>query len=142
MLDILAFSLNILIWSISPFYSKDLLEKITPFNFTILRGIFFGILSLLIALFINNYSILTSFNHSFYIILTILIICSFIASNIYNYLLKKYNANIVQVIINPLIIFLSALIGSIFFNEKFTNQMWCGTFIIMIGLIIFIKGKK
>ena len=142
MLNLFIFGSNILIWSGIPFITKNLLKDISPLNLTILRWVTGGFLGLiLIFLFKNNLS-LSSYNKKFYFILVGLAIFSFLASYSHHYLLKKYNADVVSIIVNPLIIFLSAILGNCLYDEPYTAQMWVGAFIIIIGLIVFTKGKN
>jgi len=143
MQDILLFILNIFILNITPFISKIYLDKIDFLNMTITRKIFGGILAIIIALinYKKTIKVISGDRFVYYMIL-LLSIGSFISSSIYYYLLDKYNANFLSIIISPISIVLTALIGTIFFNEPLTNQMWVGALIIIIGLIIFITGKR
>ena len=111
MLDILAFGTNIFIWSVLPFISKFLMHKISPFNLSLLRYFFGGMLALILLLIFNKKnSKIYSLDLSFYIVLAIIMIFTFAATNIYYHLLKKFNANYVSVIIYPLMIILTAII--------------------------------
>ena len=132
--------LNILGWAYNPFLIKTLLKKISPLGFTVLRAYLTLPVALIGTIFVRK----ELFNKSeqFYILGLIVIVIAFIASYINAYLLKRYNANIVSAIINPLVIFISAIIGNIFYNEPFSRQMWIGLIFILIGLIIFILGRK
>lgn len=132
--------LNILGWAYNPFLIKTLLKKISPLGFTILRGLLTLPIALIGTIFVRK----EIFNKSeqFYILGFIVILISFFGSYINAFLLKRYNANIVSAIINPLVIFLSAIIGNLFYREPFTSQMWIGLIFILIGLIIFILGRK
>ena len=142
MLDLLAYSATILIWTGTPFITKELMKVITPLNLTLLRWIIGGILSLFLLFFFNVGKSLAATNKNVYFILTGLSIFSFIASFSHQYLLKKYNADVVSIIVNPLLIFLSAIIGNCLYDEPYTPQMWLGTGVIIAGLIIFTNGKK
>ena len=139
-LTIILASLNILGWAFNPFLIKTLLKQISPLAFTILRAL----LSLPIALIGSIFIKKEIFNKSkqFYILGIIIIVIANFSQYINACLLEKYNANILAAIINPLVIFFSALIGNIFYNEPFTRQMWIGLIFILIGLIIFILGRK
>jgi len=132
--------LNILGWAYNPFLIKTLLKKISPLGFTVLRAYLTLPVALIGTIFVRK----ELFNKSeqFYILGLIVIVIAFIASYINAYLLKRYNANIVSAIINPLVIFISAIIGNIFYNGPFSRQMWIGLIFILIGLIIFILGRK
>ena len=136
--DLFGIGFNILIAGILPFINKKLLQNIESFPYTAIRWIIGGILGICIIPFHQQ---IYNQNVSFYFIIALLSIFSFISSNIYSYLLKNYNANTISVIINPFIILSSAIFGTMLFNEPFTYQMWVGTFIMLIGLVIFIKGK-
>lgn len=144
MLDILLFIINILIWGATPFVSKICLREIGAFNYTVLRYISSGLLVAFILLFVNSDNIIKVIlkNKNIYYITLLLSILSLLASCIYYFLLNKYNANFVSIIIRPISILLTALIGHFYLNEHLTLQMWYGTFIIIIGLLIFINGKK
>lgn len=119
-------------------------EKIGVLNFTILHYISSGILVTLILLFTNNKNLVKVIldNKNIYYIVLLLSLSSLIASYIYYFLLHKYNANFVSIIISPISILLTALIGKYFFNESLTIQMWLGAIIIIIGLLIFLNGKN
>lgn len=144
MIDNILFIINILIWGIIPFISKMCTEKIGVLNFTILHYISSGILVTLILLFTNNKNLVKVIldNKNIYYIVLLLSLSSLIASYIYYFLLHKYNANFVSIIISPISILLTALIGKYFFNESLTIQMWLGAIIIIIGLLIFLNGKN
>ena len=137
-LDILALGFIVFVEAFFPFINKKLIENIESFPFTAIRWIIGGLIGLC---FIPFHQQIYTQNISLYFIIALLSVFSFIASSIYYYLLKKYDANVIAVIMNPLIIFSSALFGTLLFNEPFTKQMWLGTFIILIGLTIFIRGK-
>jgi drug/metabolite transporter (DMT)-like permease len=122
---------------------KICLEKIDVFNLLITRYIFSGIFALIIVVLNYKKTIKNISNHkNIYLILLGLSITTFIASASYYYLLNKYNANFISIILSPISILLTAVIGRLFFNEPLTNQMWLGAFIIIIGLGIFINGKN
>jgi uncharacterized membrane protein len=143
MLDIILFALNILIWNITPFITKMYLTKINFLNMTIARKIFGGLLAALIALINYKQTIkLISHDKAIYYNIIMLSVSSFIASSIYYYLLNKYNANYLSIILSPIGILFTALIGTVFFDEPLTLQMWIGAFIIIVGLFVFINGKK
>ena len=144
MIDIILFIINILIWGIRPFISKMCTEKIGVLNFTILHYISSGLLVTLILLFTNHKNLVKVIldNKNIYYIVLLLSLLSLIASYIYYFLLDKYNANFVSIIISPISILLTALIGQYFFNEPLTIQMWVGAIIIIIGLLIFLNGKN
>ena len=139
LLDIFITIFNILGWSIPPFITKNLLKNLDPLSFTVLRWVLSIPLALLLAPFFKS---IYSQKSTFYFIVFGLIIISFLTAIAQNYLLKKYNANIVSAIINPLVIFSSAIIGNLLFEEPFTQQMWIGLLFILIGLIVFILGRK
>ena len=139
-LTVLLSLFNILGWSLNPFLIKHLLKQISPFAFTVLGYLIPLPLFLIISIFIKK-EILNK-STKFYIITSIIIIITFLCRFINAFLLKSYNANIVSAIINPLVIFISAIIGAFFFEEPFTKQMWIGLVFIIIGLIIFILGRK
>lgn len=141
MLDLLAYGSTILIWTGTPFITKELMSGISPLNLTLVRWIIGGILGLILLFFFKDKSLASTDKH-IYISLAILSIFSFIASFSNQYLLKKYNADVVSIILNPLMIFLAAIIGNCLYNEPYTPQMWFGTGVIIIGLIIFGSGKK
>ena len=132
--------LNILGWAYNPFLIKSLLKEISPLGFTILRGLLTLPIALIGTIFVRK----EIFNKSeqFYILGLIIIVIAFFSQYVNAFLLEKYNANIVSAIINPLVIFLSAIIGNLFYDEPFTRQMWIGLIFILIGLIIFILGRK
>jgi drug/metabolite transporter (DMT)-like permease len=136
--DIILVGLNIFGWSIFPFINKNLLQDMDSIAFTIARWVISIPIAAVASLF---YKEVFSKSANFYIILFLLLLVSFIITNIYYYLLKKYDANIITAIINPLVILFTAIFGSLFFNEPFTNQMWVGFIIILIGLIVFILGN-
>lgn len=138
-IDILLISFNIIGWGFFPFINKNLLKTISPHSFTIVRWLLSIPIAIIAGLFFQD---IYTQNFNFYIIIFITLILSFVISIIYNYLLKKYDANLITAIINPSVILLTAIIGSILFNEPFTQQMWVGFGILLIGLIIFILGKK
>ncbi len=138
-IDLSLIGLNIFSWSFFPFINKHLLQNIDPISYTIIRWVISIPIALVASLFFKD---IYTQKFNFYIIVFFLLLISFITSNIQNYLLKKYDANLIAAVINPLVIFLTAIIGTLFFNEPFTNQMWFGFFIILIGLIIFLLGKK
>jgi len=140
MLDLLAYGTTIFIWGGTPFITKHLMNGITPLNLTLVRWIIGGVLGLILLFFFKDKS-LDSTNKNVFISLAILSIFSFIAAFSNQYLLSKYNADVVSIIINPLMIFLAAVIGNCIYNEPYTPQMWVGTAVIMAGLIIFTKGK-
>jgi drug/metabolite transporter (DMT)-like permease len=137
--DIFVVMFNILGWSIPPFINKNLLKSMDPLSFTVLRWILSIPFALLLAPFFKN---IYSQKSTFYITVFALLILSFLTAIAQNYLLKKYNANIVTAIISPLVIFFTAIFGNLLFNEPFTQQMWIGLLFILIGLIIFILGRK
>ena len=139
LLDIFITIFNILGWSIPPFITKNLLKNLDPLSFTVLRWVLSIPLALLLAPFFKS---IYSQKSTFYFIVFGLIIISFLTAIAQNYLLKKYNANIVSAIINPLVIFSSAIIGNLLFEEPFTQQMWIGLLFILIGLIVFILGRR
>jgi len=138
--DMIIAMLNIMGWAYSPFLAKILLKQISPFSFTILRVF----LSIPLGIVGSFYTKNELFNKSanFYLLTFIFVLILFITQFMNASLLKKYNANIVTAIVNPLIIFMSAVIGNLFYKEPFTRQMWIGLLFILIGLIIFILGRK
>ena len=138
-IDTLLAFINILGWSSFPFINKYLMKNIDPLSYTGARwflGIPIGIASAFL------FKKIFSQKSNFYFLLFLLLILSFIISFVYNYLLNKYPPNLVIAVINPIVIFLTAVIGSVFFNEPFTNQMWIGFMITLFGLVIFLLGKK
>jgi drug/metabolite transporter (DMT)-like permease len=144
MLDLLAYGATILIWTGTPFITKQLMSSssISPLNLTLVRWIIGGILSLILIFLFNAGKSLEKTERNVYITLALLSIFSFIASFAHQYLLKKYNADVVSIILNPMMIFLAAIIGNCLYNEPYTPQMWLGTGIIIAGLIVFGSGKK
>tara|TARA_B100001287_G_C22559490_1_gene470740 strand:+ start:310 stop:753 length:444 start_codon:yes stop_codon:yes gene_type:complete len=139
LIDIFIVMFNILGWSVPPFINKNLLKSMDPSSFTVLTWILSIPFTLLLTPFFKN---IYSQKSTFYITIFALIIISFLTTIAQNYLLKKYNANIVTAIISPLVIFSTAIFGNLLFNEPFTQQMWIGLLFTLIGLIIFILGRK
>lgn len=143
MLDIILFISNTFLWGIKPFLYKFFFNKIGFFNSIILRYIFSGVIALLLLMYSNNDLIEKISQNSNYIISGFLLAgLSVISSLIYYFLLNKYNVNFVSIIISPISILLTALIGHFLFKEYLTLQMWIGMLLIIIGLFIFISGKK
>ena len=132
---------NILVSSILPFINKNLMEssKMDSLSFTTARWFLSLPIAFIAVLFFKDVFTQKS---SFYIITILTLLAGFFSSIMYFYLLKKFNANLITVILSPLVIILTAIIGSLIFKEPFTNQMWIGMIILLIGLIIFILGKK
>ena len=132
---------NILVSSILPFINKDLMKysKMDSLNFTTARWFLTIPLAFIAVLFFKD--VFTQ-KPTFYIITILTLLAQFFSSIMYFYLLKKFNANLITVILSPLVIILTAIIGSLVFKEPFTNQMWVGMIILLIGLLIFILGKK
>lgn len=143
MLDYLLFSIPILIWNTLPFFTKMYMTSVKPQHMTIFRYIYGGIIAtfLLIFNYKNNLEIFSQKKYLYFII-PILSLCSYIATHVYYYILSKYDASFVNIIINPLGVLLTACIGSVFFNEHISKQMWCGIFMIIFGLIVFFNGKN
>ena len=139
LIDIFIVMFNILGWSFPIFINKNLLKSMDPLSFCVLRWVLSIPLALLFAPFFKS---IYSQKSTFYFTILTLIILSFFTAIAQNYLLKKYNANIVTAIISPLVIFSTAIFGNILFNEPFTKQMWIGLLFILIGLIIFILGRN
>lgn len=132
---------NVLISSILPFINKNLMEssKMDSLSFTTARWFLSIPIAIIAVLFFKD--IFTQ-KSTFYIITILILLAGFFSSIMYFYLLKKFNANLITVVLSPLVIILSAVMGSLFFKEPFTNQMWIGMIILLIGLVIFILGKK
>ena len=59
----------------------------------------------------------------------------------YYHLLTKTDASTLMIVLNPINIIMAALVGCFMFGEKFNRDMWIGVFIIVCGLILFLKGK-
>jgi len=143
MLDIILFILNTFLWGIKPFLYKSFFNKIGFLNSIILRYIFSAVIALLLLIYSNNDLIEKISQDSNYIISGFLLAgLSVISSLIYYFLLNKYNANFVSIIISPISILLTALMGHFLFKEELTLHMWVGMLLIIIGLFIFISGKK
>ena len=143
MLDYLLFGANILIWNVLPFLTKMCMNMVSPQHMTILRYIYGGIIASLILLFNYKKNLqLFSYKKYLYLIIFLLALGSYIATHIYFYILSKYDANFVNIIINPLGILLTAFIGTVFFKEIITKQMWAGIFMIVSGLLVFFYGKN
>ena len=113
--------------------------KMDSLNFTTARWFLSIPIAFIAVLFFKDVFIQKS---SFYIMTFLTLLAGFLSSIMYFHLLKKFNANLITVILSPLVIILAAIIGSLFFKEPFTNQMWIGMIILLIGLVIFILGKK
>ena len=133
--------INILISSFLPFINKNLMQssKMDSITFTSARWILSLPIAIIASLFFKD--IFTQ-KSNFYIIIFLTLLAGFFSSIMYFYLLKRFNANLLTVIISPLVLILTSIIGSLVFKEPFTNQMWVGLTILLIGLIIFILGKK
>jgi len=139
--DISVAGINILISSFLPFINKTLIEstKMDAITFTSARWLLSLPIAIIASLFFKD--IFTQ-KSNFYIIIFLTLLAGFFSSIMYFYLLKKFNANLLTVIISPLVIIITSIIGTLLFKEPFTNQMWIGLTILLIGLIIFILGKK
>ena len=133
--------INILISSFLPFINKNLMQyaKMDAITFTSARWLLSLPIAIIAGLFFKD--IFTQ-KFNFYIVIFLTLLAGFFSSIMYFYLLKRFNANLLTVIISPLVIILTSIIGSLVFKEPFTNQMWLGLTILLIGLIIFILGKK
>lgn len=133
--------INILISSFLPFINKNLMQsaKMDAITFTSARWLLSLPIAIIASLFFKD--IFTQ-KSNFYIIIFLTLLAGFFSSIMYFYLLKRFNANLLTVIISPLVIIITSIIGSLVFNEPFTNQMWAGLTILLIGLIVFILGKK
>ena len=141
LIEISIAGVNILISSFLPFINKYLMEsfKMDSLNFTTARWFLSIPIAFIAVLFFKDVFIQKS---SFYIMTFLTLLAGFLSSIMYFHLLKNFNANLITVILSPLVIILAAIIGSLFFKEPFTNQMWIGMIILLIGLVIFILGKK
>lgn len=133
--------INILISSFLPYVNKNLMQysKMDAATFTTMQWLISIPIAIIASLFFKDTFSQTS---NFYIIIFLTLLAVFCSSIIYFYLLKRFNANLLTVIISPLVLILTSIIGSLVFKEPFTNQMWIGLIILLIGLIIFILGKK
>lgn len=127
-------------WTLPNFFNKESLKIIGPRDLTINQRIIGGLISLGVLMFLGkNYNFET--NKKTYGKTLIFVILSIIAYLMYYNLLQKYNVSDLTVILNPINIILTAFVGSMFFKEVVTTQMWVGIFVIVSGLIVFLKGK-
>ena len=128
-------------WTLPSFFEKNSLGIITPRDMTLNKWIIGGIVSMgILVLFGNNYDINANkktFNQTF-----LLVLLSLLSHLMYYRLLKNNDASTLLIVLNPISIMAAALIGYYMYGESFNRQMWIGVFGIVVGLVLFLKGKS
>ena len=131
--------LNILLWSISPLLSRQIIISThDPFNMANLRYIYAGIISLFLLFFYSKKT-LTSYNIKIYILMAIIAIMGFVAKYVNFLLLEKYKTAIVSAIVAPAALITTSILGMLFFNEPLTYKQLSGIGIISLGIFVLMK---
>lgn len=128
-------------YTLPSFLDKNTLQLISPRDLTLNKWIIGGIISLSILLFLGDRYDLVN-NKRTYPQVLMLVILAMMSSLAYYFLLTKYDASTLMIILNPLNIMAAALIGWYMYGESFNREMWAGVGIIIGGLVLFLKGKQ
>lgn len=133
----------ILSWTIAPFVMENLMKQITPIQLTVLKWVVGGIVGMVaLGFFRDTVPAARAVDKTFYIKLIGILILSFVAAIFYQKLLKLHNADMVILFTMPITILLTAFIGQFVYTKPYTKRMWIGTFITVLGLVIFLADCR
>ncbi len=132
--------LNVFFWGIKPLIEKGCVRETNVLDCTLLRYILGGILSIMIALYLNRKAII-QFRSELYMKMIIVAIIGFLGLYLNYMLLKKYEAGYVGAIIGPLVVICTSLLGILFYGESISYNKIVGTLIISIGFFILQKNN-
>jgi drug/metabolite transporter (DMT)-like permease len=128
-------------WTLPSFFDKKTLQIISPRDLTINRWIIGGIISLGILIFLGDRYDLAN-NKKTYPQVLMLVLLAMLSHVSYYFLLDKFDASTLMIVLNPLNILAAALIGWYMYGERFNREMWFGVVGIIGGLVFFLKGKQ
>ena len=131
----------LLVWSFRPILTKKTLDVVGPLDMTLNYYAMGGVLALVgLTLVGKQYNFEKS--KPFYPEIALVSVVSLAATMAYYKLMKEQGATQLTLILNPLNIIVVALASRFILGEKFNNQMWLGTAIVVVGLFVFLKGKS
>ena len=95
----------------------------------------------ILILLSQRYNNFYNYDYKLYLKMILIASIGFIALYCNYKLLSKYDANLVTALVHPLGIITTAILGSMYYNEKISLSRWLGIFIVCIGIFI-IYGTK
>lgn len=127
-------------WTLPSFLDKKSLELVPPRDMTLNKYMIGGVISLGVLLFLGNKYNLEN-NKKVYSQVLWLTLLSMLSHVMYYRLLTTNDASTLMIVLNPLNILAAALVGWYMFGEAFNSKMWIGVVGIVVGLVVFLKGK-
>ena len=128
-------------WTIPSFLDKKTLQVISPRDLTLNRWVLGGVISLGILAFLGDRYDFAN-NKKTYPQIIMLVLLAMLSHMSYYFLLNKFDASTLMIVLNPLNILAAALVGWYMYGERFNREMWFGVTGIVGGLVLFLKGKQ
>lgn len=128
-------------WTLPSFLDKKTLQVISPRDLTLNKWVLGGIISLGILAFLGDRYDFAN-NKKTYPQVLMLVILAMLSHLAYYFLLNKFDASTLMIVLNPLNILAAALVGWYMYGERFNHEMWLGVATIVGGLVLFLHGKK
>lgn len=128
-------------WTLPSFLDKKTLQTISPRDLTLNKWILGGLISLGVLTFLGDRYDFTN-NKKTYPQTIILVLLAILSHLAYYFLLNKFDASTLMIVLNPINILAAALIGWYMYGEMFNRDMWIGVAAIIGGLVMFLKGKQ
>ena len=126
----------------NPFIKKLVTKKIDKYTYLAILSIYIFIINA-IYIYYNNFKVTTILKVSpkIHFVCLITALLSILPSFIYLNLIQEHDISLLNPIITPLGLILTAIIGMLFFKEKCCKTKVYGGIIILIGTYIFLKKK-
>lgn len=128
-------------WTLPSFLDKKTLQVISPRDLTLNKWVLGGIISLGILAFLGDRYDFAN-NKKTYPQVLMLVVLAMLSNLAYYFLLNKFDASTLMIVLNPLNILAAALLGWYMYGERFNRDMWLGVVAIVGGLVLFLKGKQ
>ena len=128
-------------WTLPSFLDKKTLQIISPRDLTLNKWVVGGIISLCVLAFLGDRYDFAN-NKKTYPGVLMLVILAILSHFAYYFLLNKFDASAIMIVLNSLNILTASLVGWYIYEEKFNREMWLGVVTIIGGLLLFLKGKQ
>jgi len=139
--NIIFLVMNSFLWGWKPLLEKSIVRSANYVDISLLRYVLGGIICIFLILILNKPNILYKYSPKIYLGLSFVAFIAFLALFANYYLLSKYDAYLVNAVVNALSTIVTMILGYIFYKESVSFARGIGVIIISIGIFIVYYNK-
>ena len=133
--------MNSFLWGWKPLLEKSIVRSANYVDISLLRYVLGGLICIFLIVIMGKTNILYKYSPKIYLGLLFVAFIAFLALFSNYYLLSKYDAYLVNAVVNALSTIVTMILGYVFYKESVSFARAIGIIIISVGIFIVYYNK-